>query len=216
MRNGLGVIEVTTFTHTLLALDAMDKAASVRVLQMELNDYYGVCVKVTGDIASLRAAMTAGKQVVANVEGQCVTTIIPAPASSAWAGIKSPAEFNPLLEANVVFFPNFEPVGHASTIKERPMSEEQTFAIGLIETQGFTAVIEAIDSACKAADVEVIGKEKLGGGYITVIVKGDVAAVKAAVESGKEKVEGLGNLIAAHIIARPSKSVLSLMPTTDG
>lgn len=96
------------------------------------------------------------------------------------------------------------------------MSEEQTFAIGLIETQGFTAVIEAIDSACKAADVEVIGKEKLGGGYITVIVKGDVAAVKAAVESGKEKVEGLGNLIAAHIIARPSKSVLSLMPTTDG
>ena len=62
-------------------------------------------------------------------------------------------------------------------------------ALGFIETQGFTAVFEAIDSACKAANVEVIGKEKLGGGYITVVIKGDVAAVKAAVEAGTAKVE---------------------------
>ena len=59
------------------------------------------------------------------------------------------------------------------------------FAIGMIETQGLTAVIEAIDTACKAGNVEVIGKEKLGGGYVTVLIKGDVAAVNAAVEAGK-------------------------------
>ena len=92
------------------------------------------------------------------------------------------------------------------------MSQSTNFALGFIETQGFTAVFEAIDSACKAANVEVIGKEKLGGGYVTVVVKGDVAAVKAAVEAGKSKVEGLGNLIAAHVIARPSAAVLSLLP----
>jgi len=92
------------------------------------------------------------------------------------------------------------------------MSPETPFAIGLIETQGFTAVIEAIDTACKAANVEVIGKEKLGGGYITVLIKGDVAAVEAAVEAGKARVDGLGKLISAHVIARPSKGILKLLP----
>ena len=74
------------------------------------------------------------------------------------------------------------------------------------------AVFEAIDSACKAANVEVIGKEKLGGGYVTVIIRGDVAAVKAAVEAGVAKVGSLGKLIAGHVIARPSAAVLSLLP----
>ena len=85
------------------------------------------------------------------------------------------------------------------------MSQEKIFALGLIETQGFTAVFEAIDTACKAANVEVVGKEKLGGGYITVIIRGDLSAVTAAVEAGKVKVADLGKLIAAHVIARPAR-----------
>ena len=85
-------------------------------------------------------------------------------------------------------------------------------ALGFIETQGFTAVFEAIDTACKAADVQVVGKEKLGGGYVTVVVRGDVAAVHAAIEAGRSKVDGLGVLIAAHVIPRPSDAVLSLLP----
>jgi microcompartment protein CcmL/EutN len=85
-------------------------------------------------------------------------------------------------------------------------------ALGFIETQGFTAVFEAIDTACKAASVEVVGKEKLGGGYVTVVVRGDVAAVTAAVEAAKPKVEGLGKLIACHVIARPSAAALGLLP----
>ena len=96
--------------------------------------------------------------------------------------------------------------------KEHTVSEQANYAIGFIETQGFTAVIEAIDTACKAANVEVIGKEKLGGGYVTVIIKGDVAAVNAAINTGQEKVHDLGNLIAAHVIPSPSASVLALMP----
>ena len=92
------------------------------------------------------------------------------------------------------------------------MADNASFALGFIETQGFTAVFEAIDSACKAANVEVIGKEKLGGGYITVVIKGDVAAVKAAIESGVSKVGALGKLIAGHVIARPSPAVLALLP----
>ncbi|MCH2372161.1 MAG: BMC domain-containing protein [Pirellulales bacterium] len=92
------------------------------------------------------------------------------------------------------------------------MATDNSFALGFIETQGFTAVFNAIDQACKSANVEVIGKEKLGGGYVTVVIKGDVAAVKAAIEAGEAEVSKLGNLIAAYVIPRPSTSVLSLLP----
>ena len=92
------------------------------------------------------------------------------------------------------------------------MKAEQPFALGFIETQGFTAVFEAIDTACKAGNVEVIGKEKLGGGYVCVIVKGELAAVTAAIEAGRQKVGDLGKLIAAHVLAHPSPSVLALLP----
>jgi carbon dioxide concentrating mechanism protein CcmO len=68
-----------------------------------------------------------------------------------------------------------------------------------------------IDSACKAANVEVLAKEKLGGGYITVVIGGELSAVTAAVEAGRSKVDDLGKLIAAHVIARPSTAVLSLL-----
>ena len=109
----------------------------------------------------------------------------------------------------LVFFPDFQPM---PAEKSPAMSQERIFALGLIETQGFTAVFEAIDTACKAANVEVVGKEKLGGGYITVIIRGDLSAVTAAVEAGKAKVADLGKLISAHVIARPSPMVLALLP----
>jgi microcompartment protein CcmL/EutN len=92
------------------------------------------------------------------------------------------------------------------------MSQDHLLALGLIETQGFTAVFEAVDTACKTANVEVVAKEKLGGGYVTVVLRGELSAVTAAVEAGKAKVDSLGKLIAAHVIARPSPAVLSLLP----
>lgn len=92
------------------------------------------------------------------------------------------------------------------------MSNQAHFAIGLIETQGFAAVFEAVDTALKTAAVEVLAREKLGGGYITVVIKGDVAAVRAAIDAAKTKVDGLGRLIAAHVIPSPSLGVLSLLP----
>ena len=91
------------------------------------------------------------------------------------------------------------------------MNKQSSFALGLIETQGFTAIIEAIDTAVKTAAVEVLAREKLGGGYITIVIKGDVGSVRAAVEAGKQKVEGLGRLVAAHVIPNPSDGVLALL-----
>ncbi|MEO2022312.1 MAG: BMC domain-containing protein, partial [Pirellulaceae bacterium] len=109
-------------------------------------------------------------------------------------------------------FPHTSTSPHSSNDKEEPVAEHHAHALGFIETQGFTAVFEAIDQACKTANVEVVGKEKLGGGYVTVIIQGDVAAVQAAIDTGQQSVAELGNLIAAHVIARPSTAVLDLLP----
>lgn len=191
----------------MVVLDNIDKAAGVRLLQLELNDFYGVVLKFTGTVAEVRTAVDAGERQVRHMGAECIASVIPAPDPGAWPALLSPVEYSPLLEANVVHYPNYE-----SLTQDTNRSSMEPYAIGLLETQGFTAVFEAIDTACKAANVVVLGKEKLGGGYVTVIIKGDVAAVNAAVAAGQAKVQGLGKLIAAHVIARPSEGVLSLLP----
>jgi microcompartment protein CcmL/EutN len=205
----LGILEVTGFTPAMAALDAMEKAAGVRLVQAESNDWLGMVLKVKGDVSAVASAIEAGKEVAQRMNGKPVGTVLPRPDERANAALMSPIESSPLLQQPTVKNPNYEALG-TITAQERNMAD--TFALGFIETQGFTAVFEAIDSACKAANVEVLGKEKLGGGYITVIVKGDVAAVKAAVEAGTAKVGALGKLIAGHVIARPSAAVLALLP----
>ncbi|MGE3775561.1 MAG: BMC domain-containing protein [Pirellulaceae bacterium] len=204
MHQSLGIVEVTGFTPAMVALDAMEKAAGIEVLQAELNDFYGVCLKIVGPPANVAAALAAGQAVAEQMGGRPVADIIHRPDDQAMAGILSKPEVSPLIQQSVVMIPGNQ------QHKESHVAESS--ALGFIETQGFTAVFEAIDSACKAANVEVVGKEKLGGGYITIVVRGDVAAVKAAIDAGKSRVEGLGKLIAAHVIARPSAAVLALLP----
>jgi len=187
----------------------MEKAARVRVLQAELNDQPGVCVKLTGPLADLQAAAQTAGRLAQAMGVAAVVRVIPGPAEGARAAYEAPAEFNPLIEQSAVWTP-----GSKGNSEEGKMSEQANFAVGLIETQGFTAVFEAIDTAVKTANVEVVAREKLGGGYITVVIKGDVAAVRSAVEAGSAKVNALGKLIAAHVIASPSQAVLSLLPVT--
>jgi ethanolamine utilization protein EutM len=205
----LGILEVSGLTPAMVALDTMDKAGDIRIVQAELNDWLGFVMKITGSVASVQAAVEAGTRIAEQMGGKPKATVINRPDPNAWAGIDSKPEFNPTLNQNIVKLPNYEAVSNLGVMN---MSDNPSFALGFIETQGFTAVFEAIDSACKAANVEVLGKEKLGGGYITVIIKGDVAAVKAAIDAGSAKVGQLGKLIAGHVIARPSSAVMALLP----
>ena len=76
-------------------------------------------------------------------------------------------------------------------------------ALGMVETRGLTAAIEAADAMTKAAEVSLVGTEKIGSGLVTVMVRGDVGAVKAAVESGSAAASRLGELVATHVIPRP-------------
>ncbi|MBM3699298.1 MAG: BMC domain-containing protein [Actinobacteria bacterium] len=80
-------------------------------------------------------------------------------------------------------------------------------AIGLIETKGLIAMIEAADQMLKSAEVHLLRKERIGGGYMTVIVKGEVAAVKAAVDAGAAAAKRVGELFAVHVIPRPHEDL---------
>lgn len=229
MESAIGIFETQGFTTAMVALDNLEKAAGIRLLQLELNDMLGACVKILGAPDAVKMALEAARPIAERMGGKPTIHLIHRPDPQAWKVMESPREHNPLIQQDVVHFPQDRPSGAIAasssapsassadtvagqTTQEHSMSDEVTRALGFIETQGFTAVFDAIDTACKAADVEVVAKEKLGGGYITVVIRGDVAAVKAAIDAGSARVGSLGKLIAAHVIARPSASVMSLLP----
>ena len=91
------------------------------------------------------------------------------------------------------------------------MENDDMEALGMIETKGFAAMVEASDAMVKAAKVELIGFEKIGGGYVTAIVRGDVAAVKAAVDAGVQAAQKVGEIVSTHIIPRPHANVDSAL-----
>ena len=93
--------------------------------------------------------------------------------------------------------------------EEKRMTQE---ALGMIETRGLVAAVEAADAMCKAANVALVGTEKIGSGLVTVMVRGDVGAVKSAVESGSAAASRLGELVATHVIPRPHTDVEMILP----
>ena len=97
-----------------------------------------------------------------------------------------------------------------TTIKEDFVMVQQ--ALGLVETRGLVAAVEAADAILKAANVTLVGTEKIGSGLVSVMVRGDVGAVKAAVESGASSAARLGELVATHVIPRPHGDVEKVLP----
>ena len=109
-----------------------------------------------------------------------------------------------------------------TTIKQEPVERSQTDhkeekrmtqeALGMVETRGLTASIEAADQMCKAANVALVGTEKIGSGLVTVMVRGDVGDVKSAVDAGSAAASRLGELVATHVIPRPHNDVEKILP----
>jgi ethanolamine utilization protein EutM len=95
-------------------------------------------------------------------------------------------------------------------IEEEYKMEQQ--ALGMVETRGLVAAIEAADAMVKAANVTLIGTEKIGSGLVTIMVRGDVGAVKAATETGAAAAQKLGELVAVHVIPRPHSDVEKILP----
>ncbi|OGP72986.1 MAG: ethanolamine utilization protein EutM [Deltaproteobacteria bacterium RBG_16_50_11] len=95
------------------------------------------------------------------------------------------------------------------------MVEKGFIALGLVETKGLVGSIEAADAMVKAANVRLIGKEKIGGGYVTVMVRGDVGAVKAATDAGAAAAKRVGELVSVHVIPRPHDDVEMILPKME-
>ncbi len=90
--------------------------------------------------------------------------------------------------------------------------ETPLIALGMVETKGLVAAIEAADAMVKAANVTLIGSEYIGGGYVTVMVRGDVGAVKAATDAGAAAAQRVGEMVSVHVIPRPHSDVEMILP----
>jgi ethanolamine utilization protein EutM len=92
------------------------------------------------------------------------------------------------------------------------MASVQMIALGMVETKGLVGAVEAADAMVKAANVQLIGKEYIGGGFVTVMVRGDVGAVKAATDAGAAAAQRIGELVSVHVIPRPHGDVEAILP----
>ena len=101
------------------------------------------------------------------------------------------------------------------TKEETKMADINMIALGMVETKGLVGAIEAADAMVKAANVKLIGKEKIGAGYVTVMVRGDVGAVKAATDAGAAAAQRVGELVSVHVIPRPHSDVEAILPSLD-
>lgn len=102
------------------------------------------------------------------------------------------------------------------TTDRRKQNMANTNALGMVETKGLVGAIEAADAMVKAANVQLVGKEQVGGGLVTVMVRGDVGAVKAATDAGAAAAEKVGELVSVHVIPRPHAEVDSVLPHGKG
>ncbi|MGB6009406.1 BMC domain-containing protein [Castellaniella sp.] len=92
------------------------------------------------------------------------------------------------------------------------MANDGHIALGLVETRGLVGAIEAADAMVKAANVSLLGKEMIGGGFVTVMVRGDVGAVKAATDAGAAAAKRVGDLVSVHVIPRPHGDLSAVLP----
>ena len=105
-----------------------------------------------------------------------------------------------------------EPKQPEQTPKKEIKMANMTQALGMIETKGLVGAVEAADAMVKAANVTLVGKEQVGGGLVTVCVRGDVGAVKAATDAGAAAAQRVGELLSVHVIPRPDGSVETILP----
>ena len=184
MSDAIGMVETVGLVGVVEAGDAMAKAASVQLLGWDRVGSGLVTVFCSGDVAAVKSAVDAGSTAAAKVGEVHSVHVIPRPHSELTA-----------------------------VVPERSDSDDgdgRVRALGLIETKGAIGVVEAADAMSKAADVEVVKLQDIGGGYITVMVSGDVGSVQASVSAGAESAERVGELVSQHVIPRPHDDLVAL------
>ena len=183
MSDAIGMVETVGLLGIVEAGDAMAKAASVQLLGWGKVGSGLVTVFCSGDVAAVKSAVDAGSTAAAKVGQVHSVHVIPRP---------------------------HEELGAIMPERGESGEGEGVRALGLIESRGATGVIEAADAMSKAADVDIVRVQEIGGGYITVLVSGDVGSVQASVSAGAEACERVGELVSQHVIPRPHDDVVAL------
>lgn len=205
--NALGFIEVPFLSVAAVVADAAAKAARVSILGFEATGNENILIRLGGGgVSDIEAALSVADATATRLGTSAIVQAIARPAEAMNSMIHFPNANNPLYGGRDQLLPTDFPQP-----ENKIMSNKQE-ALGILETQGLTAILEATDAMLKAANVTLVGKEKIGAAYVTVIVKGDVAAVTAAVDAGSKAIGSLGKLIAAHVIARPHDELVALLP----
>jgi microcompartment protein CcmL/EutN len=196
----LAFLEISNLVPALLVADRCSKAAGVEIVGIESTMGAEQCIKLAGSAADVREAGEQGVALARRMGAGADLVVIPGPTGETReVSTRTPA-FIPLLG-----------IYDLREKREHPMTTSD--ALGLIETQGLVAALHATDEMLKASAVELVGKEKIGAAYVTIVVRGDVAAVQTAVEVGRQTVERLqGKLIMADVITRPHPELAALLP----
>ena len=182
MSDAIGMVETVGLLGIVEAGDAMAKAAR-QLLGWDKVGSGLVTVFCSGDVAAVKSAVDAGSTAAAKVGQVHSVHVIPRP---------------------------HEELGAIMPERGESGEGEGVRALGLIESRGATGVIEAADAMSKAADVDIVRVQEIGGGYITVLVSGDVGSVQASVSAGAEACERVGELVSQHVIPRPHDDVVAL------
>ena len=197
----LAIVEVIGLAPALVIADQAVKAAEVAIVGVEGDAGQMSTIKMVGDAANCRRALEVACEVAAQMHAKCYSSLrLNFRDPDTVRLVESNQEYSSITEG----FLHMLPKAHEKGINMQ--------AIGLLETQGLTGVIEGADVMLKAADVELVGKEKIGAAHVTVFIRGDVAAVTAAIEAGKKAAEKIGTLVAAHVIPRPHDALAKLLP----
>lgn len=196
----LALIEIGNLSPALIAADRCLKAAGVEILGIESTDGAAQCIKLWGPADAVREAAEAGAAAGRTMGTTVFWSWLPGPLEETVRLADQPPAYSPLLDGYDARIP-----------REEKMNSSD--ALGLLETQGLVAALHATDEMLKSAAVTLVGKEKIGAAYVTIMVRGDVAAVQSAVAAGKQTVERLGGkLIMADVIARPHADLAALLP----
>jgi len=182
----LGMIETKGLVSLIEGTDAALKSANVEIVGWDKAGSAMVTTFIKGDVAAVKAALDAAAEAAGRV-GQVLSVHIIARPHDELAGLLPKPKAKDKTAAST---------GNAS-------------AIGLIETKGWVGLVEATDAAGKAANVEVVKTIQIGGAFVTTIVRGDVGSVKAAIDAASTAAGKVGELISAHVIARPHSDLLA-------
>ena len=199
-RPSFALLEIGNLVPALVVADRCSKAAGVEIVGIESTMGAEQCIKLAGSIADVREAGEQGVALARQMGARADLVVISGPTDATRAVSSLPPAYIPLL-------------GIYDSRVKREDAMASSDALGLIETQGLVAALHATDEMLKASAVELVGKEKIGAAYVTIIVCGDVAAVQAAVEAGRQAVQRLdGKLILADVITRPHPELAALLP----